>query len=54
MDYNVDVQQVNYYYKVLVINSCNIDEPLSGHTSTIVLKGSMDEMRMVHLDWKRI
>ncbi len=51
MDYNVDVQKINYYYKVLVINSCNIDEPLSGYTSTIVLKGSMDEMRMVHLDW---
>ena len=32
-------------------NLCNIDEDLSGHTSTIVLKGTMDEMRQVHLNW---
>ena len=51
MDYNVDVQTTNYYYKILVINTCNIDEDLSGHTSTIVLKGTMDELRQVHLNW---
>ena len=51
MDYDVDVQNTNYYYKILVINTCNIDEDLSGHTSTIVLKGTMDEMRQVHLNW---
>ena len=51
MDYNVDVQNTNYYYKILVVNTCNIGGDLSGHTSTIVLKGTMDEMRIVHLDW---
>lgn len=51
MDYNVDVQNINYYYKILVVNTCDIDEALSGHTSTIVLKGDMDELRMVHLNW---
>lgn len=51
MDYDVDVQNINYYYKILVINTCSIDEGLSGHTSTIVLKGDMDEFRQVHLNW---
>ena len=51
MDYNVDVQSTNYYYKVLVINTCNIEEGLSEHTSTILLKGNMDEFRQVHLNW---
>ena len=51
MDYNVDVQNTNYYYKILVINTCNINEDPSMNTSTIVLKGNMDESRMVHLEW---
>ena len=51
MDYSVDVQSTSYYYKILVINTCNIDEDLSGHTSTILLKGDMDEMRQIHLTW---
>ena len=51
LDYSVDVQEKNYYYKVQVINSCNIDESLSSNTSTIVLRGEMDEGRRVFLYW---
>jgi PKD repeat protein len=51
MDYNVDVQHEHYYYKILVVNTCDIAEALSGNTSTIILKGEMNELRQVHLDW---
>ena len=51
MDYNVDVQNEHYYYKILIINTCNIAEDLSGNTSTIILKGEMDDSRQVQLQW---
>jgi len=51
MDYNVDVQNEHYYYKILVINTCDIGEDLSGTTSTIILEGEMDEGRQIHLSW---
>lgn len=51
MDYNVDVQSNNYYYRVLVVNDCNIDAGLSGNTSTILLTGEMNVGRQVHLIW---
>jgi len=51
IDHNVDVQNLHYYYKILVINTCDIDEDLSTNTSTILLKGEMDETRLVHLHW---
>ncbi len=51
MDYDVDVQHEHYYYKILVINACDIAEDLSGNTSTIILKGEMNELRQVHLNW---
>ncbi len=51
MDYNVDVQNEHYYYKILVRNTCDIAEDLSGNTSTIILQGVMDEDRQVHLNW---
>ena len=51
MDYNVDVQSEHYYYKILVVNTCDVDEDLSGITSTIILKGEMDEARQVLLTW---
>ncbi len=51
MDYDVDVQNKHYYYKILVANTCNISEDLSGITSTIILKGEMNELRHVHLGW---
>ena len=51
MDYNVDVQNEHYYYKILVINTCDIGEDLSGITSTIILKGEMNEARQIHLGW---
>jgi hypothetical protein len=51
MDYDVDVQNNNYYYKILVVNDCNAEAALSGNTSTILLKGEMDAGRQVHLTW---
>jgi PKD repeat protein len=51
MDYNVDVQNEHYYYKILVINTCDIAEDLSDISSTIILKGEIDELRMTHLTW---
>jgi len=51
IDYNVDVQNNHYYYKILVINSCHISEELSPLTSTILLKGEMNEGRQVELNW---
>ncbi len=51
MDYNVDVQNEHYYYKILVINTCNMGEDLSGISSTIILKGEMDESRQIRLRW---
>jgi PKD repeat protein len=53
IDRDVDVQSNRYYYKVLVVNTCDIAEDLSGNTSTIVLKGEMYEDRSVHLTWSR-
>ena len=52
-DYDVDVQTSRYYYKVLVINTCDIAEDLSGITSTIILRGEMFEDRSVHLGWTK-
>jgi PKD repeat protein len=51
MDYNVDVQNEHYYYKILVKNTCDVNEDLSGITSTIILSGEMDDNRQVHLTW---
>jgi len=51
MDYNVDVQNNHYFYKILVINTCNIMEDLSPLTSTILLRGEMNEARQVDLNW---
>lgn len=53
IDYDVDVQNNHYYYRVLVINTCDVAEELSGNTSTIVLKGEMLEDRSVHLNWSQ-
>ncbi len=51
MDHQVDVQNNRYYYKILVENTCNLSEGISGITSTIILKANIDEARIVHLDW---
>ena len=51
MDYNVDVQSEHYYYKILVVNTCDITEDLSDITSTIILKGEMNDARQIHLGW---
>ncbi|HNP47786.1 MAG TPA: hypothetical protein PKL85_03070, partial [Bacteroidia bacterium] len=50
-DYSVDVQNNHYYYKILVVNTCDITEDLSPITSTILLRGEMNEGRQVHLEW---
>ena len=50
-DYGVDVQNNHYFYKILVINTCDITEDLSPITSTVLLKGEMNEGRQVHLEW---
>lgn len=51
IDRRVDVQNVHYYYKVLVVNTCNIANALSNNTSTIIIRGEMNEARQVHLEW---
>ena len=35
----------------IVINTCDVHEELSQNTSTILLKGEMNEARQVHLEW---
>ncbi len=51
MDYDVDVQTFHYYYKIMVVNTCNITEELSPLTSSILLKGIMNDARQVELEW---
>lgn len=46
-----DVQSNHYFYKILVINTCDITEDLSPITSTVLLRGEMNEGRQVHLEW---
>lgn len=50
-DYSADVQNQHYFYKILVINTCNIAQDMSPITSTILLRGEMNEGRQVHLEW---
>ena len=50
-DYAVDVQNNRYFYKILVVNTCDITRDLSPSTNTILLRGEMDEARQVHLQW---
>ncbi len=51
MDYSVDVQNNHYFYKIKVVNTCEIYEDPSLNTSSILLKGEMNEDRSVHLYW---
>jgi PKD repeat protein len=51
MDYNVDVQNNHYYYKILPVNSCDVIAKISEFTNTVLLKGEMNEASMVHLYW---
>jgi predicted DNA binding protein len=51
IDYDVDVQSKNYSYKIIVVNSCGIQEVLSNGTTTILLKGNKTEDRTTHLNW---
>lgn len=51
MDYNVDVQKNRYFYKIRVVNTCDVAEDLSPLTNSILLQGIMDEARQVHLEW---
>ena len=51
MDYDVDVQNEHYYYKIQVQNTCDIAEALSGNTSSILLKAKENEDYTIHLSW---
>jgi PKD repeat protein len=51
MDNDVDVQTAHYYYKIRVLNTCDIAEDLSGNTSTILLKGTESEDYNITLKW---
>jgi len=51
MDNDVNVQFYHYFYKIKVINTCNVNENPSLNTSTILLKGEMLDDRSVHLQW---
>ncbi|MFM7216830.1 MAG: hypothetical protein ACKO1U_02285, partial [Bacteroidota bacterium] len=50
-DFKVDVQNKRYYYRIKIVNTCDVDMGLSKTTSTVVLKGTMDEGRRVSLGW---
>jgi hypothetical protein len=50
-DYDVDVESGSYFYKIIVVNSCGIQENLSDNTTTILLKGNKTEDRIIHLNW---
>ncbi len=50
-DYNVDVQKYNYYYKVLVINQCDISVNLSDISSSILLSGEVSDDYVFRLRW---
>jgi PKD repeat protein len=51
MDYNVDVQAQNYFYRVDVINQCNIQAIISNDGSSILLKGDKTLNGGVALQW---
>lgn len=51
IDYHADVQNNHYYYRIKVVNTCDIYEDPSTNTSTILLKGEMHDDRTVHLNW---
>ncbi len=51
MDHAVDVQTTHYFYKIKVINTCDINESPSLNTCTILLQGVMNEDRSVNLNW---
>jgi hypothetical protein len=50
-DYTADVQRDSYYYKVLVVNQCNIDETLSDLSSSILLSGTVSDDYVFRLQW---
>jgi PKD repeat protein len=51
LDLSVEVQHLNYYYRVVPVNACNITESPGTPSSTIVLEGEMDENYKVRLQW---
>jgi hypothetical protein len=50
MDYDVDVQATNYFYRVDVINQCNIQAVISNDGSSILLQGEKDAIG-VNIYW---
>jgi hypothetical protein len=51
IDNDVDVQTSHYYYKILVQNTCDIYEGLSGNTSSILLEGKESDDYQITLQW---
>jgi PKD repeat protein len=51
LDNDVNVQASHYFYKIRVLNTCDIAEDLSGNTSTILLKGKESEDYNITLKW---
>jgi hypothetical protein len=51
MDYDVDVQATNYFYRVDVINQCNIQAIISNDGSSILLRGEKTDDGGVQLYW---
>jgi len=51
MDYDVDVHAKNYFYRIDVINVCNIQAIISNDGSSILLRGNGLQDGGVHLYW---
>ena len=51
-DYDADVQQFSYTYKVMVINDCSLTGPESGIGKSILLEGYWKNYR-TYLQWSR-
>jgi hypothetical protein len=50
-DHLADVHHYNYYYKVIPLNFCDIQNPLSNDASSILLIGNWDETGRSRLRW---
>ena len=51
-DRNVDIQNYQYYYKIEVLNHCNIETTPSDNSSSVLLKASITG-NLAHLKWTK-
>ncbi len=51
-DYAVDVQNQKYYYKIVVLNHCNVETTESGKSSSILLQGDYSNL-VSKLRWSK-